>query len=1428
MTEDMLYEDSSKIFVDVRFVLIGFDPLRKEQIRSKLVEGGGVDAGKYGPDCTHLIVDSIIYDDPICVSARRVGKIVVTSLWVAHSFDLGMPVDHHSVMYRPPRNLNGIPGAKSLIVCLTGYQRQDRDDIMTMVGLMGANFSKPLVANKVTHLICYKFEGEKYELAKKMKTIKLVNHQWLEDCLKSWEILSEAEYAKSGYELDMMEAEAKDSEDENEGIAANRSAETIAIMGPEYPKSPNQFLVKQEASTNISDLNIFRGLSGLGNTKELSLSASKQSKSDQVPAFEESPNRHDEMLNSNFCRTKEEPPSSMQQNGSDLVSVSNSARKSPHSCSSREFPRKFSSPMTSEHMKSYSGSPAATEAGIGYDCFNLSSQRGLEKSELGVKTPKNLSFSGKGQSSRLPEKRNMGISDSSFKSPRTGNNPESIPDGYLTANRSEELINSSKLHSLSHGGSHLLSTNPAPHLDKGVTLETMQHYDSTISNPATLSTGQGHDEDAPQSSTCMMMGSKGTSHATVDVSGPLDERHDVPSPVNERRDTLKSNVLSEFNKAGDDSMSGSKTLKKRSLSKKTLGSRQSLGKGDGRNQKGSLLINKTVLTNDSAASSSGGREETEHQNILSSTKGEVLPADNADSSKEIERNNFLNSEKESAKTNESLNDDTEAPEDQEDEELNVLREKSTGTEAQHSGLQSAEKKINANKMVHKNDRKDIAKSLSTESNEFETQKTSSGKETKLSQSTSVGKASEEKVPEGPKCLKKNSKKTNLATKRAAASVEGALSTESNEFETQKTSSGKETKLSQSTSVGKASEEKVPEGPKCLKKNSKKTNLATKRAAASVEGALSTESNEFETQKTSGKETKLSKSTSVGKASEEKVPEGPKCLKKNSKKTNLATKRAAASVEGALSTESNEFETQKTSGKETKLSKSTSVGKASEEKVPEGPKCLKKNSKKTNLATKRAAASVEGALSTESNEFETQKTSSGKETKLSQSTSVGKASEEKVPEGPKCLKKNSKKTNLATKRAAASVEGTERKKCRTDRNKVEAKKGKGFPSETGKATVISTENQLKSSMDVEKENMSVIGLQNAGDNEHEADRSSPSDKKSRSLKVTEVQSEPRWFIVSGHRLQRKEFQQVIKRLKGKVCRDSHHWSYQATHFIVPAPVRRTEKFFAAASSGRWILKTDYLTACVEAGKLLDEEPYEWHKKGLTEDLAINLEAPRKWRLLRERTGHGALYGMRIIIYGDCIVPPLDTLKCAVKAGDGIILATSPPYSRFLESGVDFAIVSEVMPRCDKWVQEFLRHEIPCVLPDYLVTYVCKPGYTLNNYVQYNTHSWAERSLKKHINRLEEIVEEMEPSDDSSNDIACQVCGSPDRGEVMLICGDESGSLGCGIGMHVDCCDPPLECVPEEDWFCPECSKNISNTSTKRKSKKGTSNSKKKKK
>lgn len=227
----------------------------------------------------------------------------------------------------------------------------------------------------------------------------------------------------------------------------------------------------------------------------------------------------------------------------------------------------------------------------------------------------------------------------------------------------------------------------------------------------------------------------------------------------------------------------------------------------------------------------------------------------------------------------------------------------------------------------------------------------------------------------------------------------------------------------------------------------------------------------------------------------------------------------------------------------------------------------------------------------------------------------------------------------------------------------------------------------------------------------------------------------------------------------------------------------------------------------------------------------------WRLYCASSGK-ALFLYRLACLNFTVLPYIriclicfgiinqDTLKRVVKAGDGTILATSPPYTRFLKSEVDFAIVSPGMPHVDIWIQEFLRHEIPCVSADYLVEYVCKPGYSLDRHVQYNTHAWAEKSFKKLESHMNEIAEDMSPqNNDNDNgvaDIPCQVCGSCDRGEVMLICGNEGGSKGCGIGTHIDCCDPPLQEIPEKDWYCSECS----SKNTKKLCRKLTSTSKRK--
>ncbi|GLJ09065.1 hypothetical protein SUGI_0101070 [Cryptomeria japonica] len=61
---------------------------------------------------------------------------------------------------------------------------------------------------------------------------------------------------------------------------------------------------------------------------------------------------------------------------------------------------------------------------------------------------------------------------------------------------------------------------------------------------------------------------------------------------------------------------------------------------------------------------------------------------------------------------------------------------------------------------------------------------------------------------------------------------------------------------------------------------------------------------------------------------------------------------------------------------------------------------------------------------------------------------------------------------------------------------------------------------------------------------------------------------------------------------------------------------------------------------------------------------------------------------------------------------------------------------------------------------------------------------------------------EVKDEHVSEITCAACGSVDRDDVMLLCGDEQGR-GCGIAMHIDCCQPPLEEVPEQDWFCFKC-------------------------
>ncbi|XP_068168617.1 PHD and RING finger domain-containing protein 1 isoform X2 [Antennarius striatus] len=75
------------------------------------------------------------------------------------------------------------------------------------------------------------------------------------------------------------------------------------------------------------------------------------------------------------------------------------------------------------------------------------------------------------------------------------------------------------------------------------------------------------------------------------------------------------------------------------------------------------------------------------------------------------------------------------------------------------------------------------------------------------------------------------------------------------------------------------------------------------------------------------------------------------------------------------------------------------------------------------------------------------------------------------------------------------------------------------------------------------------------------------------------------------------------------------------------------------------------------------------------------------------------------------------------------------------------------------------------------------------------------VKKVITVQKPVKEGQEDGGDLNLDQTnCEVCGGSDREDRLLLCD------GCDAGYHMECLRPPLDSVPVEEWFCPECDAN----------------------
>ncbi|KAJ3699780.1 hypothetical protein LUZ61_003485 [Rhynchospora tenuis] len=1451
----------NSVFSGVRFVLLGFDSVSEEQYRSEIIQRGGVDLGKYDPTCTHVVVCGRIYDDPMCVMARDNGKIVVTETWVDDSLDSGVLADETKVLYRPVRDLEGIPGSKSLHICLTGYQRQEREDIMRMVAMMGARFSKPLIANQITHLICYKFEGEKYELAKRVN-IKLVNHRWLEDCLKAWALLPIDNYTKSGWELEMMEAEARDSEEEtDDDMTKGKSLDqTINRQTPSLHNRPsssatNNPLVRSPAPRQLDNPES----SGLNQVH-----ATTQSKDANSEIMVNSPIKSPPLgglttsegsvlgKSCSVMPLKSSDPSRLNKKADLRTPEVNLPVKAPllqganPTLSSIALDPLFKSPAPRPSHNQSARDPSETmpqgDSGLKKDLPVQSPSLQDASATLSsialdppLKSPAPRPFNNQG--ARGPPKA-MPREDSGLKNVILNNNSP-LPDRPLVPNsskdpenldkmeeiyiRSEKMdslpINRSPLVNVTHtinastrqsqgadlkGKKQNLVRTPVEEIKSGIANFNLNSPQVTEARDQIMVKGSCHEISSEKGKSLTKVGEskiEGTSCMDPQNEGRHENGYNLETPhstksaatsLSENKVISSSELISSTNVAitGNSAttpQSGIGYRKGLSVPSESPLETPKCQTLSSRSKHGLREPRSPVLSDSTATKKSYTRKlrkksappvEEQSDPSVNSTKPKVTPA--------------ILPEAVEGRTLEACRD----------VEIEKSMEQSCATLPQKR--KASDRPIHTCSLVGDEfDELDRINSLCKKrdvvsNDQVVERRTSNGSGT----TDPVCNHSRTKRPSlncarPPRSSPSNSNKVGLteaAKVRIEANMEEVTTKQSNVLDFSSYFGLQTDDRGDTTSTIVAQNGDI-ERRDALEQSGK---VEVENKILEIKG-LSPDSMEAELNKhLTGASSDLCNEHKLSAGARTKKAVAKRSMKKNLQNPGRTVYGEAGSNSGEKLDASNNILNNLVIDK----GKASDVG-------PEDAGCGTSREVENNLSVNRDTAN--------------------------QTPEHGIRDEAETPhERPKSVKTNvPRKMNIT---CGASKESNKKRSIQKD--VARAKTTNGLKATSNKSHVASHWLSTATELDPEKENIPGSAEPSTAHTKPNLECNNkpvPTQKKcigGEDQKLAHIGvNSVTYFILSGHKFQRKEFQSVIKKLRGRVCRDTHNWSFQATHFIVPGPVRRTEKFFAAAASGRWILKMEYLTACNEAGRFIEEEPYEWYGSGMTEDSSISLEAPRKWRLVREKTGHGAFYGMQIVIYGECIVPSLDTLKRVIKAGDGTILATSPPYTRILKKSncVHFAVIPATTPSNDPWVREFLNHHIPCVTSDYLVEYVCKPGYSLSKHVLFQTQEWANKSLKELTELCQEVVCEFNSplkhrdGREDQDDLRCAVCGSHDRAEVMLICGDESGSLGCGIGTHINCCNPPLETVPNDDWFCCKCSKLSSkNTLTKKgnkRSKKG---------
>nr|GMC57116.1 brct domain-containing protein [Ipomoea batatas] len=217
---------------------------------------------------------------------------------------------------------------EKVVATVSGYQGTERFNLIKLIAKAGGNYVGTM-SDSITHLVCWRFEGRKFELAKKSRNTFIVNHRWIEDCIKKGRRVPEHPYTvKCGKEVGPLLMNITQVGESNQSSGCNHKEPQIDTEVEEYFPDPDIDKPKSRKKMKNRSRKYDRNLSSRVDHYDSSMSGSWRMETEELspePAVFLKPKKG----SVDFPETSHKRRRLVKKNISDVLEISDSEELSP-------------------------------------------------------------------------------------------------------------------------------------------------------------------------------------------------------------------------------------------------------------------------------------------------------------------------------------------------------------------------------------------------------------------------------------------------------------------------------------------------------------------------------------------------------------------------------------------------------------------------------------------------------------------------------------------------------------------------------------------------------------------------------------------------------------------------------------------------------------------------------------------------------------------------------------------------------------------------------------------------------------------------------------------------------------------------------------------------------------------------------------------